>query len=93
MPATPELTRQSPRMPSSTHAAAPGCPSTWRYAEPCARRPNTTSAASAPAISASGRKRNGESNRIPSSSITAATATKAISIIQGSFGSFLRVSE
>jgi hypothetical protein len=50
------------------------------------------SAARAPAISARGRKRNGELNRIPSSSMVPATTTKAMSMIQGSLGSFFRVS-
>jgi hypothetical protein len=42
---------------------------------------------------ASGRKMNGELKRIPSSSTTPATTTKVISMSQGSFGSFLAVSE
>jgi hypothetical protein len=93
VPATPEVTRQSPRMPSSTHAAAPGWPSTWRYAEPCARRPKMIIAARTPLMIASGRNRNGLLNRMPTSSITPATATNQISMIQGSLASFLRVSE
>jgi hypothetical protein len=36
-----------------------------------------------------GRKRNGEPSRMPISSTTATTSTKAMSITQGSLGSFL----
>src|SRR5215212_5042333 len=50
-------------------------------------------AARPPLMIASGRNRNGLLNRMPTSSITAATPTNHISMIQGSLGSFLRVSE
>ena len=51
-----------------------------------------TSAASAPVTTASGMKTNGEPSRMPTSSTTPATTTKAISMIHGSLGSFFRVS-
>src|SRR6478672_4715935 len=44
-----------------------------------------------PSRTASTMKRYGDPSRIPTSSTTAATATKTISMIQGSLGSFLRV--
>ena len=91
VPATPAVTRQSPRMVSSAHAAAPGWPSTCRYCVLCTRRVNTRHRDE---HAEDHRDRDQQVGRLttktPMSSTTAAGTRKASSRIHGSRGSFSR---